>query len=507
MDLRRSLKNNIGLILMLGAGWWWLTYKLTVIPAGVYADEAVVGYDAWSIWRTARDHYGQFLPIYFKFFNSYTPGLAVYLEAGLVGVFGLKTMTIRILSVISMLAVAGMIYIFLKKNKLVELKYSPLMAVGFFLLTPWTVFKARLGYETTIALAILTAGILMYDKPLWSFSLISVATYAGFTERYVAPLVLILIYGLFYFKRQPLKKIWWPIVVTGLMQLPNILFMFNGAFWVKNNNLSHMFWPQYVSYFSPMNLFNHQDYDLQRSIPNLSVFFSWMFIPWLAGGYVAYIKRKQPAFQYLWGLIFLLPIPAALANTTYSTQRALPLLVPYSIMIAMGMDKIGQYLPKIYRVAVIGGLIGISAVLLWRSYFILFPMERAEAWDTGYDQIAKLINSYPNNIVVVDNSREISDILLLFWLNYPPEKFQKDNPLKGNYWSDSSRNSEIKLGNVTVRPINWMIDDCGSKILIGDKLTFSSEQIINHQLRLLKMEVDNRNQIIWQAYLTEKQCR
>jgi len=41
-------------------------------------DEASLGYNAYSILQTGRDEYGKLLPLIFKSFGDYKPGLYAY---------------------------------------------------------------------------------------------------------------------------------------------------------------------------------------------------------------------------------------------------------------------------------------------------------------------------------------------------------------------------------------------------------------------------------------------
>ncbi len=499
----RLLKNNLLLLLILGFGLFLYTYHLSTIPSGVYVDEAVVGYDAFSILTTSKDHFGKTLPIYFKFFNAYTPGLFVYVETLFIKIFSLNAFAIRLPSAISMLLVGIGIYIFLSQHQILKLKYSKLIAVFIFIITPWTVFNARLGYETTFAFALLSLGILLYQKPTLSFFLISLSTYAGHTQRYLAPIIILIIYFIFYY-----KKSFKPLIFAAMIQLPNIILLFTPAFWVKNSSLTGLFFTQYLSYFSPLNLFNNQDADPQRSIPLLALFYGWMFIPWLTGLYCLYQRRKTPVYFYLICLILLIPIPAAMTYPSFSTQRALPLLLPYSIIITIGIDKILSYLPKLIKIILMIIIVFLSLGLLWRSYFILFPAARATAWNYGYHQLSNLISLNPQKHFIVDNSRGQPSILILFWQKYSPISFQKENPFNKNYYQDVNSVMNMKFANVEVRPINWQQDLCKNQVLVGDGLAISDSQISQHYLTKLFEIKNNQNQIILQAYETNpvKKC-
>lgn len=481
------LRKNSLIILILLTGTFLFTYRLGSIPPAISNDESVVGNNARSILETGKDEYGQLLPINFKFFGSYTPGLFVYLETIPIKIFGLTPFSLRILSAISMLVLAYFIY-----------RQFGNLAALLFIITPWTIFNARLGYETTFAFVLISLGILFYKKPTLSFLLISLSAYAGHTQRYLAPLLIILIWAVFY-RRQKIIK---PLLLALIIQIPNLILLFTPSFWVKNNSFTVSFFSQYVSYFSPFNLFNQEDYHLQRSIPLLSVFYFWMFIPWVAGLYQIYRNIKKPFYKYLLGLILLSPLPAALANTNYSTQRALPLLLPYTIIIYLGCR---QFLK--YRLILVLLFI-YSSIFLVRGYFILLPPQRAGAWDYGYQQLAEFILKHPDQKFVVDNARSVPYSLLLFYLQPSMRQYQLQNNYFGhNYYSDTSFSGTAKINNVSVRPIVWQTDIFESQIIVGDNISISPDQVKEHFLTSVFEIKNNRGQILLQAYQTNPQLK
>src|SRR3989344_2913637 len=65
-------------------------WNLNNNPPSLTPDEAALGYNAYSILKTGRDEYGQFMPIIFKSFGDYIPGLHVHLTVPFVAVFGLN---------------------------------------------------------------------------------------------------------------------------------------------------------------------------------------------------------------------------------------------------------------------------------------------------------------------------------------------------------------------------------------------------------------------------------
>ncbi len=496
------LRKNSLLLLILLVGLILYGYRLGLVPAGVYSDEAVVGYNAYSILMTGRDEYGKLFPVYFKFFGTFTPGLFVYVQALVIRLLGLSVFSIRIISIVSMVVIAGLLAWFVYGTKLVKLSLVRELAALLLLISPWAFLQGRVGYETTFALMLLVLGIVLYRKPLWSFLFLSLSTYAGFTERYLAAMIGVLIIGIFYREKNKWKALLMPTGVALFVQIPNFILMFTPAFWVKDSSYTVNFFGQYLSYFSPANLFYRSDYQLQRSIPELAVFYGWMFVPWIVGLYCLWQRRRLPIYQFIIGLLLLSPLPAALGNVNYSTQRALPLLFPSMVIIIVGIEKIITVVKRFYLLPLGVIVLIYSLIMLYRSYFIILPAQRARAWDYGYESLALFIKQHPQTKFVIDNGRSVPYIELLFFLKYPPKRYQADNPPVHQYYSNLSFSGNSMIGNAVVRSIIWREDLCKNVVLVGDPLAISDGQVQEHHLAKVWDVRDPEGTVLLRAFQT-----
>src|SRR3989344_1300457 len=73
---------------------------LDISPPGFNADEAALGYNAYSLITTGKDEWGQTFPLVFKSFSDYKPGLYVYLAIPFVWLLGLNELAVRLPSVL-----------------------------------------------------------------------------------------------------------------------------------------------------------------------------------------------------------------------------------------------------------------------------------------------------------------------------------------------------------------------------------------------------------------------
>jgi 4-amino-4-deoxy-L-arabinose transferase-like glycosyltransferase len=110
-------------------------------------DEMVLGYDAWSVWQTGRDHHGEWLPINFRTFNDYVPPVANYITAPFVGLLGLSEATTRL-----PFAVLGIATVLL--TALLGRRWfgdaAGLLAALFLTVDPWPVNYSRVALPTSI---------------------------------------------------------------------------------------------------------------------------------------------------------------------------------------------------------------------------------------------------------------------------------------------------------------------------------------------------------------------
>jgi hypothetical protein len=495
------------------------TWQLGQVPPAVYTDEAVTGYNAFSVLMTGRDEYGQVMPVLFKYLGSWLPGLNIYLLAPLIKVLSLNAVTIRTQSVIFGLLLITVMYagIRLKTGN----GRTAFWGAAFFAITPWVFFYARTGYETLPGLMLFALGVILMergsDKPgnaRWGIAALILSAYMAHMFRYLLPFVLL---GWILIYRN--KLIFWPkkdwiktAVVLLIFNLGNLWLVMTPAFWVKNQIYNNMglgqiaenFMTQVKIYISPQIYFNQSpDIDLQHQIPGMGLLYWWMILPFLAG--LALWIRNFRKNVWWWWVLLVGGIPAVMSGAFISTQRAVPLIIPMGIMIAEGMEFISKKIPnKLINISWTAVFI-YSGLLLFRSYFVLMPGLNAEAWNYGYEQLAQVIKENPGTKIVIDNSRNPRNYILpLFYLSYPPAQYQKTSVLeiKGNYYYSGATLNDHSFGNLEFRGIVWKTDPCREEIVTGDGLAISEAQANEHKLIKLGEVKDRADKVLLQWYRT-----
>lgn len=541
-QLKKSKKIEILLIsLIVFFGGFIRIVNLDKVPNGLYSDEAALGYNAYSILQTGRDEFGKSWPIYFRSFGDYKLPLYSYLSTIPVFFWGLSIFSTRIISALSGTFTIILIYLIFGKIQLFKNKYIPLLAGFLFAFSPWSIFFSRGAFETNLGFFALSLAVYFYllswKRPgffVWGTFFLTLSTYAYHTQRLAAYLILpFLILNLiksFGFPKMR-KIIGISLLIFFVTQLAHLVVLFEPAFRVRAAGLFYFaaisdqasklsgifpyplavivaflreFLSQFFAYFSPRNLFFLPDYEVERSIPELSVFFPWLFLPYLIGLWVIWLRKREKQIQFVLFMTVVFAGIPALTKDPFATTRALPLILPLTIVICLGFEKIysSKYRPVLLLTPV---LVLFSIVQFWRSYFVLFPNERAQIWQYGYEQLAQEVKKRPNTLFVIDQSRmKPSYIELAFFLKLPPGKLQfaVDPEIKSDYYGTVEFNSGYKFENIEIRNIYWEKDIYRDEVLVGDELAISENQAKEHFLTKVFDIKDPIEGIVFQGYKT-----
>jgi hypothetical protein len=164
-----------------------------------------------------------------------------------------------------------------------------------------------------------------------------------------------------------------------------------------------------------------------------------------------------------------------------------------------------NYLKPSFRYLVVILLLCYSLLMLYISYFVLFPKERAGGWDFGYNNLAEFIKNRPGQKFLVDDTRNPRlYILLLYFLKIPPEEYQKgqDTYYRDNYYANPPMAGSFIFANVEVRGINWEKDPKSNLFIVGDSLAISEGQMKEHGLTLITEFKDPLMNTIFKIYKT-----
>lgn len=444
-------------------------------PSGFNADEAAIGYNAYSLLETGRDEHGNFWPIHFKSFGDWKPGLFFYFVLPFVKLLGLTEFAVRLPSAI--LGVAAVFMIYLLTREFFKLELLALLTAFLLTISPWHLHFSRGGWEVNAATTLILAGIWMFIKslkkpkflPLAVFFL-SLSLYTYHSARIIVPLLvlgLLIIYRKFFLEN---KKIIVVNCLFGFLLLtPLVISFFSGAGvsrfsgvgftaqtgpeWRANelrgqhrnwNNLpvrllhnkfvtySLNFLQNYSDHFDGNFLFVNGDIIERNRVPEagLMYFFEIPFV--LLGIYFFFTKRPEN-----WPVVFLwlavAPIAAAMTFQTPHALRAHNMVIPLTIISAYGLWNIWQWVKfqKSLRILLYGYLVILvpwSIARYLHEYYIHYPKTYPVAWEYGFKELVEYIKPLAKdyNKIYVTETYDQPYILFLFYLKYPPDRFQRE---------------------------------------------------------------------------------
>src|SRR5919198_1387236 len=200
--------NRIHLLLMVAilAGSALRFARLKEIPPGLNQDEAVNGYDAYSLFVTGRDHHGHPFPFAgLESFGDWVSPLLTFLTIPSVALFGLRVESLR--AVTAGMGVLAIPIIYWLGTELFRRRSIGVVAAWYLALSPWHVHRAHFATPSSIVptMVLLTMAILVWTVNHYSargivalglVASLTIATYP--TMKLYIPLLLaagLIIYG------------------------------------------------------------------------------------------------------------------------------------------------------------------------------------------------------------------------------------------------------------------------------------------------------------------------
>lgn len=519
-------------------------YKLGSIPAGLHADAASQGYNAYSILQTGRDRYGQSFPILFRSFGSYQPPLYTYLTIIPVSIFGNTAYSVHFISALSGFALVFLTFLFTyflfdpKEGKIV-LAILTTLTIS---IAPWAIFFSRLAVEANLGLVIFVLSIFLFlislkKRQIFPIAclILGISTHAYYSERLIA--VIFLPIFIFLFRRDLLnikKLLFLGLCLFLITQIPHLFTLNSGAFVRRFDqvvyigyesythskeenqmlnqiiNIGKNFINNYLIYYSPKNLFFDSDINLGRTMPGLSVFYNWLFIPFLLGIKFLLKNGSSAVVKVIRLLLLITLIPAVLTADFFYPLRTLDYLWVITIVISLGLYQIYTLLKqKILKISILGMLFIYSIFSFYISYFVLFKYEKAENYGYSYIKLMDKLPEYSSKNIVIDSARDPGiGVRIAYLIKYDPELLQDQlsRQMQTPYYSNIvNADEQYYINNIEVKPLSFA-DACKHNVmLIGDLLAVSPEHIKEHSLKL-EIEVESLSkEVILKGYLTMPQ--
>ena len=416
-------------------------YKISEIPPSVYWDEASIGYNAYSVLKTGKDEWGEFLPIHFRAFGEFKLPVYIYSAIPFISIFDLNELSVRFPAVLFSLGVVILTYLLAKR--LSEDEKVGLFASFFIVISPWFFIFSRTGYEATAGLMFYLLGILIFlQKINGMFFLLSVlsfilSAYSYNSFRIISPLTLLVLVLVNKDNVSQLmrKSTLWIIVsfTVSLLAVWPIwkLYVYDAGisrFQTIGELSTSAVVRNYLSHFDPYFLFIEGDNNLRHQQPNFGQLYLPELIPTIAG--LIYVLRSKLRYRWLpVVLIFLAPIPAAITKESPHALRSLSIVPFIHIISAMGL----LYLTQLFKRVILINLFVLAILLIFFvNYFInfinIYSIQASDYWQVGYKKIFKDPKLQLENSDKIYISEEAGQpyIFALFYLKYDPEKFRME---------------------------------------------------------------------------------
>ncbi len=451
-------------------GLFFHFYKINQVPRCLNADEAAFGYNAYSILKTGKDEYGNFLPLRLKSFADNKMPLLTYLTIPFVALFGLNDWSIKLLNALILALFPTVLYFFtyyLFKNKKVALLTS------FMFVLSWGVQSmGRQLHEALLTSFLVTCAALFFllakdEKGIkfkFLFILFNFLSLFSYQSSRIFASFFILV-SFFYILRKKISWRFFLIFISTLIlfsltdiiyrpqRVSNLLFFNNSGFSLKIHELrteggSRLMYNkliiglkdiifEYSKYFSPQFLAINGDDNYRFGYVGLSPITIVEYLFFFIGLYYLFKNIENQRF-YLIGLLLISPLSASLSWANNSLTRSFFIFIPVLILSSYGFINFIRSFKNITRIII---LVAISVAYLffifynWDFYLNHYPIRNAtiRAWQCGYKDLVNYIknnyNKYDNFYISKENGQPY--IFLLFYLKYPPQEYQRQANLSG----------------------------------------------------------------------------
>ena len=526
-------KKNIIFVILLLASVLRL-WNLGSTPPHLAPDEASLGYNAYSILKTGKDEYGKIMPIIFKSFGDFKPGLYVYLTVPAVAVLGLTEFAVRLPSAaFGILAVFLMYMIGLQffKDKKIALVSSFLLAIN-----PWHIHFSRGAWEINVSLTLTLLGIYFFVKAIEKqkhlfysafFFALTLITYQG---AKLSTAIVLVVLGIIYFKdviKFEKKTLATAFLIGLLVSLPILLGFFQGKtgrlevfsvfsyprptdyiqqfldqgeekigglsyylFHSEGVNFTRGVLGRWFNHFTGRFLFFEGDWQNPRHSAPYTGMFIFTDLLLIISGFIVLVRSrsKESIFIFLW--LLLAPLPAALSRDQVHAVRSYNMVIPLVLMSSFGLLFLFNKIVK-HKKIILGGLAVIyllNYVYYLDAYFVHLSKHDSKCWEYGYKQIVGTVTPIQSNYetIKVQQSYAQPYIYFLFYQKYSPAKYQAQAKLKESAVGDVGQVE--RLDNIYFAPIDWSVNrgEKGS-LFVADTIRIPVEDSSDpEQFKLIK---------------------
>lgn len=491
MNVRTKLL--LVLIILLAAALRF--YKLGSNPPSLYWDEASLGYNAYSILKTGRDEHGKFLPLTnFAAFGDYKPPAYIYTAVPSIALFGLNEFAVRFPS--ALFGTLTVLIAYLLAKKIFQNEITGLLTSFFLAISPWHINLSRAAFEANLGFFFSISAIYFFirfakDNKYFIFAsalffLLAMYTFTG--QRLFVPFILLILS--FQFRKEIIANfrlvlfasvvslfIFWPLfkfatgTIEGRLRFDEVsifkdLTPINQSIEYRQRNnfsfLSNIFYNRRIFYlheyaqnyfdsFSPTFLFTKGDVNPRFSTQLIGQLYIFDLILIPIGIFFLFKKKQQYTFLIL-GWLLISPLGPSTAKETPHALRLIHILPTFQLLSAYGIYELFRNI-KEKKLFISTAVIFIAFELFYylHSYYVHWPKMYSGEWQYGYREATTVAkdNYQDFDNIIVTNALGRPYIYFLFYMKYPPEKFQNNAEVTKDrfFFIDVHAFDKFKFGN------------------------------------------------------------
>lgn len=402
-----------GMLLFTGALYIRL-YRIAEIPAGFFADEAAIGYNAYTLAAKGTDEYGIPYPFFFRSFGDYRNPVPIYLNIPSVALFGLNEFSVRFTAAFSgSLTVVLVFFLFLEAKVWKKPRQNILcagLAALLLMLSPWHIHFSRFGSEYIYFPFFLTFGWFLFLKGIhhrWvlpiSFFLFGVTLYTYYPAWLVTPLLVAALCILY--KKQLRERTGISLLSIGifcLCMIPLYRGIRSGQALTRwdqvnmaksgNRSLPFQFVKNYISHFSPLFLFTKGDIDypghfIRRFSSRGAGEVHLYLLPFIAIGLGVALVLRTPFLVSIVTILALYPLGGSVTTIDGGPPfafRSVLGVLPFPLLAAIGITATCECIKRLQHRVVFGSilicLVLVSYIPYYGEYLHQYPLYSSDFW-------------------------------------------------------------------------------------------------------------------------------
>lgn len=526
----KTSKRVLVLILLL-AGFLRL-WQLSEVPVSLFGDELDVGYQAYSMLKTGRDYYGNFLPLHFHSLAEWRTPLYLYSAVPTVALFGINPWGVRLPAAV--FGILGVYALYLLVKELFENEKLALVSALVLAVSPWHIQYSRAAFEVTQMLFFLMLGLFLFfrglknGKWMWlSVSCFLLTPWIYSTAKFFIPMLMIFLILVWWkeilkLKRKHLVQSVIASLVIGGPMVYSVLFggaaqRFGYVSVFTNPSTEHevgvarlndaqmrgelgtgispriddralhnkyVYWGEnlisnYFRAFSTEFLFISGDPNLRHSIKGMGQFYRVEIVTMILGliwFFTSKLEGRKKMLIVFWILAGVVPATITRDGGNHATRLFL-ILPPLVILVGYGVAKMRWWMLAVYGLALL-----VNFGFYEHDYWVHNPWNSERWWHSGFREAVSEIKLVENDYekIVVSTANEPPWVFFAAWYEYPPEKWQAEFPV-GNDVDLAGFGKVSHIGKFYFGSLGVGLYEMG-KVLDTKTLYLASEKEVNVNL-------------------------